>query len=253
MNENRRQRIRCHNGEKREGPLAVRKAPTIRPNRVGRTQRLTSIGRLGFSLPEVLVSPALLAMLVASSTQLYMNSGTTMQRTEMRDAVNAGIAQDLEALRHETWRWACEDGSEGGSPTACTGASGDADKPVAYKTGRSVYSTYSELARYKSACGFNSSGNRIPQTTAALMQQEHRLADGSLAFPSGSTTLSWTGRLPSNSNPAPHTTRVLIQREIAVNPTDGNQIDVTYTTSANSPVQTSLHASLTPQALNWCP
>lgn len=253
MNASRRQRIRCHNGEKREGPLAVRKALTIRPNRVGRTPRLTSIGRLGFSMPEVLVSSALLAMLVASSTQLYMNSGSTMQRTGMRDAVNARIAQDLEALRRETWRWACEDGSEGGSASACTGASRDADKPVAYKTGRSVYSTFSELARYKSACGFNGSGNRIPQTTAALMQQEHKLADGSLAFPSGPTTLSWTSSLPSNSNPAPHTTRVLIQREIAVNPTDGNQLDVKYTTSANSPVQTSLHASLTPQALNWCP
>lgn len=243
----------CHNEGQQEGPMARSQAPTEFPRGIGCITPQVSRTNLGFSMPEVLVSSALLAMLVATSTQIYMNSGTTMQRTGLRDAVNARIAQDLEGLRRETWRWACEDGSEGGSSTACTGATGDADKPVAYKTGRSVYSTFPELARYKSACGFDSNGNRIPQTTAALMQQEQRLSDGSLAFPAGPTPLSWTSSLPASSNPAPHTTRITIQRQITVNAIDRNQLDVTYTTSASSPVQTSLQASLTPQALNWCP
>lgn len=207
----------------------------------------------GFSIPEVLVSSALLALVVASSTQLYINSGSTIQRSSLRDAVNARIAEDLEELRRESWRWACEDGSEGGIATACTGSTADADKPVAYKTGRSVYSTFSELARYKQACGFGTNSTRIAQTTAALMQQERTLPDGSLAFPSGPVTLSWTKNLAANSVAPANTGSVNLQRTITVNSSDRNQLDVSYSTTASSPVQVSLNASLTPQALSWCP
>lgn len=207
----------------------------------------------GFSLPEVLVSSALLAFVVTSSTQLYINSGSTIQKSSLRDAVNARIAEDLEELRRESWRWACEDGSEGGIPTACTGTTADADKPVAYKTGRSVYSTFSELERYKQACGFGPNSTRIAQTTAALMQQERTLHDGSLAFPSGPTTLSWTKNLAANTAAPAHTGSVSIQRTITVNTADRNQLDVSYITTPSSPVQVSLNASLTPQALSWCP
>ena len=238
---------RGDNEEKREDAMACSLAPPQRATPWRCSPRRNSKASAGFSLPEVLVSSALLAMLAASSAQLFMNSGTTLQRSGLRDAVNARIAEDLEALRRETWRWACEDGSEGGSATACTGLSRDADKPVAYKTGRSVFTSLSELARYKTACGLTASGSRIPQTTAALMQQEHTLADGSKAFPSGSTNLSWGSSLPS------HTSAVVIQRQITVNPSDGNQLDVSYATTTASPVQIKLHASLTPQALNWCP
>jgi len=209
--------------------------------------------RGGFSMPEVLVSSALLAFVVASSTQLYINSGSTIQKSSLRDAVNARIAEDLEEPRRESWRWACEDGSEGGIPTACTGSTADADKPVAYKTGRSVYSTFAELPRYKQACGFGSSSTRIPQTNAALMQQERTLPDGSKAFPTGPITLSWIKNLPANTTTPAHTASVNIQRTITVNSLDQNQLDVSYSTTVNSPIQVSLNASLTPQALSWCP
>jgi prepilin-type N-terminal cleavage/methylation domain-containing protein len=213
----------------------------------------TRTGASGFSLPEVLVSSALLALIVASSAQLYIHSGSTIQKSSLRDAVNARIAEDLEELRRESWRWACEDGSEGGIPTACTGSMTDADKPVAYKTGRSIYSTFPELARYKQACGFGANSTRITQTTAALMQQERTLADGSLAFPTGPITLSWTKNLAANALAPAHTASVRIQRTIQVNSVDQNQLDVSYSTKPTSPVQVSLNASLTPQALSWCP
>ena len=234
----------CHLGRDNGGIKGPQMAPLSPRKRAGTG---------GFSMPEVLVSSALLAFVVASSTQLYINSGSTIQKSSLRDAVNARIAEDLEELRRESWRWACEDGSEGGIPTACTGSTADADKPVAYKTGRSVYSTFAELARYKQACGFGTNSSRISQTTAALMQQERTFADGSKAFPSGPVTLSWSKNLPANTTAPAHTASVNIQRTITVNSSDQNQLDVSYSTTAMSPVQVSLNASLTPQALSWCP
>ena len=207
----------------------------------------------GFSMPEVLVSSALLAFVVVSSTQVSMNSGSSLRSSSLRSAVDARIAEDLEELRRESWRWACEDGTEGGIATACTGSAADADKPVAYKTGRSVYSTFAEIPRYKQACGFGANNTRIAQTTAALMRQERMLSDGTAAFPSGPITLSWTKNLPANTAAPPATASVSIQRTITVNATDQNQLDVLYSTTPNSAVQISLNASLTPQALSWCP
>ena len=69
-------------------------------------RRLTPIrnpGQSGFSLPEVIVSSALLAFLVASSTQFYVNSGQAVRRGSIRDAVYARIADDLEELRRTAW------------------------------------------------------------------------------------------------------------------------------------------------------
>ena len=56
-----------------------------------RRQTRSNTSDRGFSIPEVLVSSALLAFVVASSTQLYVNSGKTVQRGTARDAVYARI------------------------------------------------------------------------------------------------------------------------------------------------------------------
>lgn len=202
----------------------------------------------GYGLTEVMVSSVLLAFVVASSTQVYVDSGNSLKLSSLRDSVNARIAEDLEELRRESWRWACEDGTEGGIASACTGQLDHADKPVSYKTGRSAFSTYAEIARYKQACGFGANNSRIPQTTAALMKQEK-----ATVFPSGPVTLSWTKNLPSNSKAPGTTPTVSIQRTITVNSSDRNQLDVNYATSSTSPVQIALHSTLTPQALSWCP
>lgn len=190
----------------------------------------------GFSMPEVLVSSFLLAMLVTSSAQIFMRSGSTLSQSSLRDAVHARIAQDLDELRRETWRWRCEEG------TGCTGLSEDADQPVAYATGRIGAAEIPEL---RAACGFDSNGNRIAQTVASRMQQEMPTI-----FPTGPTTLAWS---INGSNVPPLTNSVSITRTIEVCDCDGNQLEVHYSTTPESSIQTSFDATLTPEALAWCP
>ena len=205
-------------------------------------------GQSGFSLPEVMVSSALLAFLVASSTQLYVNSGQTVRRGSARDAVYSRIADDLEELRRETWRFACENG------TACTGDAAHADIPVSYKTARQCTSTpcsngeLLQISALTAAC--------TGRTLGTYMAANHNNSSGSPWFPlSGSTTLDWTKNLPSGTEDeklAP-TKGVTIQRTISVNASDQNQIDVSYTTNSGAPAAVTLNASLVPQALSWCP
>lgn len=212
-------------------------------------------------MPEVMVSASLLALVVATSAQVYTRSGSTLQKGSLRDAVHARIAEDLEELRRESWRWACEDGTEGKpwvqtaggateegtSPlsTSCTGKTDDADKPVAYKTGRQCSTTpcnpgeLEQIPLFVNACD--------TRTTASQMK-----SDKPLVFPSGPTTLNWSKNLPNGATPTA-ANWATIQRTISVNSNDANQLDVTYTTSADSPSQVTVNASLVPQALGWCP
>ena len=187
----------------------------------------------GFSLPEVLVSSALLAMVVVNSSQVYLQSGQTLNRSSLRDASFALIAEDLDNLRRDTWRWACESGS------GCTGQASDADQPVAYKTGRSGSDV---IASYRQACGFASNGSRIPQTLASLMLSEVD-APSLLILP-------WSKE--DEAAPA-HSHFVTIQRTLKVNAVDANQLDVSYSTTEDSKIKVELKASLTPEALAWCP
>ncbi len=203
-------------------------------------------GHSGFSLPEVMVSSALLALLVASSTQLYVNSGQTIRRGSARDAVYARIADDLEELRRETWRFACEDG------TACTGNANHADIPVSYKTARQCTSApcrngeLLQISALTAAC--------TSRTLGAYMAGNHKDNSGAPVFPlSQSTSLDWTKNLPSGTPAPAQANGVSIQRTISSNATDQNQLDVAYTTNSDAPIAITLNASLVPQALSWCP
>ena len=200
----------------------------------------------GFSLLEVMVSSFLLAILVASSTQLYMTSGQAVRRGSIRDAVYARIADDLEELRRETWRFACEDN------TACTGEEEHADIPVSYKTARQCASTpcsngeLPQISDLTAACSSD--------TLGSYMAANHINSSGQKWFPlSASTTLDWTKNLPAGTAAPPQATGVSIQRTISVNTSDENQLDVTYNTNSNAPVAITLNASIVPQALSWCP
>ena len=225
-------------------------------------QQLRTSHSGGFSLPEVMVSASLLALVVATSAQVYMGSGRTLQKGSLRDAVYARIADDLEELRRGSRIWACEDGI-GGNPwvpatgggttmgatplsTACTGRSADADKPVAYKTGRRCSTSPCPAGELLQISSFtNACDNR---NTAEVMAQ-----DNTELFPlNASTNLNWTKNLPTGSPIPPQANWATIQRTITLN-ADKNQLDVTYTTSADSPSQVTVNASLVPQALSWCP
>ena len=211
-----------------------------------RLKPMSNPGQSGFSMPEVMVSSGLLAFLVASSTQLYLNSGQTIRRGSARDAVYARIADDLEELRRETWRFACEDG------TACTGNANHADIPVSYKTARQCTSTpcrngeLLQISALTAAC--------TNRTLGAYMASSHNDTSGAPVFPlSQSTSLDWTKNLPLGTPAPAQANGVSIQRTISENTTDRNQLDVTYTTNSDAPVAITLNASLVPQALSWCP
>ena len=191
----------------------------------------------GFSMPEVLISAFIMALVVSNSAQLFVRSGQTLGQASLRDALQARIAQDLEELRRKTWRWRCEAG------TGCTGNADDADKPVAYQTSRIDDAAIPAL---RTACGFDNNGNRISQSVAQLMQQEE-----TTSFPIGPTVLAWATH--SSSTPLVGSEGITIQRTINVTPGDANQLEVHYATTTTSTIQTSFHATLTPEALAWCP
>ena len=199
--------------------------------------QLNKTGDKGFSMPEVLVSAFIMAMVVSNSAQLFVRSGQTLGQASLRDALQARIAQDLEELRRKTWRWRCEPGS------GCTGNANDADKPVAYQTSRIDDAVIPGL---RTACGFDSDGNRISQSVAQLMQQEE-----TTSFPAGPTVLAWATH--SSSTPLVGSEAITIKRTINVTPGDANQLEVHYVTTTTSTIQTSFHATLTPEALAWCP
>ena len=213
----------------------------------------------GFSMPEVMVSSALLALVVANSASLYIRSGKNIQDGSLRDAIHARIVDDIEEVRRESWMWACEDGS-GGNPwvisgnttaegstqlkTACSGSAADVDIPVAYKTGRTCSTApcaqgeSKQIPALTTACNTNSLG--------ALMKSE--LFPGDTA-----SSLNWTKNLPTGALAAPHTASIDISRTISVNSSSGNQLDISYSTNASSPVQVTVNTSIVPQALSWCP
>lgn len=191
----------------------------------------------GFSMPEVLISAFIMAMVVSNSAQLFVRSGQTLGQASLRDALQARIVQDLEELRRKTWRWRCEAG------TGCTGNADDADKPVAYQTSRIDDAAIPAL---RTACGFDSNGNRISQSVAQLMQQEE-----ATNFPAGPTILPWTTH--SSNTPPVGSEGITIQRSIMVTPDDANQLEIHYSTTTNSTIQTNFYATLTPEALAWCP
>lgn len=183
-----------------------------------------------------MVAATLLAGLASSSTALLLSSRTTVNTASLRDATLARIAADLEQLRQYSWRFACEDGSDGGTSTACTGQTSDADKPVKYKTARvaggSTASSPPPLTALAEACR--------TQSMAKTMQQQ-----AGSALPGGPTPLPLISALPGVS-------RLALTRTIQVDPLDANRLNITYSTAAGAPVSVRFHATLIPQAVGWC-
>ena len=214
---------------------------------------------LGFSMPEVMVSSAILALVVANSASLYIRSGKNIQEGSLRDAIHARIVDDIEEVRRESWMWACEDGNDGNPwvisgntttesstqlKTACSGNAADIDIPVAYKTGRTCSTTPCIPGELE----------QIPALTTACLNNSLGTLMKSDLFPGDTaSTLSWTKNLPTGTAAAPHTASIDISRTISVNSASGNQLDISYSTSPSSLVQVKVNTSIVPQALSWCP
>ena len=79
----------------------------------------------GFSMPEVLISSALLALVVSNSSQLFMKSGLATSKGSSRDAVAAAVAKDLESLRTKAFQYHCHSGP-------CSTQSSEIAKPISY-------------------------------------------------------------------------------------------------------------------------
>ena len=189
-----------------------------------------------------MVSSVMLTFLVGSSILIYLNAGQAVRKGSARDAVYSRIAEDLEALRRETWRFACEDG------TGCTGDQEHADIPSSYKTARQCSSQpcnsgeLLQISALTAACSNSTIGE--------YMAANHKKSGGEPWFPlSGSTALVW----PDGNDVVGQTSGVSIQRTISVNTSDPNQLEVAYTTNSGALVAITLNASLVPQALSWCP
>ena len=87
---------------------------------------LRSLIRQGFSLPEVLIAALILMIILAVVVESQLNSFQTIDKTRQRNAVQAKIAEDLHALKSQSDRWKCLDG------TSCTGLAADQDNPMRF-------------------------------------------------------------------------------------------------------------------------
>ena len=89
--------------------------------------KLRSVKRQGFSLPEVLIAALILMIILAVVVESQLNSFQTIDKTKQRNAIQAKITEDLNALRSQSDRWQCING------TSCTGLAADQDEPMRFQ------------------------------------------------------------------------------------------------------------------------
>ena len=170
----------------------------------------------GFSLPELLVSSAILMMVVAGTAQSQINSVINSVNAGEQNAVQAKITKDLDDLRTKAFRWQCTQESSCG---------GD----LAYEHVPMHYNTSSE--EMISACKNSTVGETLLEE-----EKDH--------FPRVSI-LEWDAAAPHEVK------KVEIERTIQESEQNKNEILVTYSTigSSRDLITTT---SIIPQAANWC-
>ena len=88
--------------------------------------KLRSLKRQGFSLPEVLIAALILMIILTVVVESQLNSFQRIDKTKQRNAIQAKITEDLNALRSQSDRWQCING------TSCTGLAADQDEPMRF-------------------------------------------------------------------------------------------------------------------------
>ena len=171
----------------------------------------------GFSLPEVLVSTSILMMVVAGTAQTQTNSIGVTADAHQHNAIEALIAEDIDNLQRETFRWMCKQG------TACTGEPLNSHVPMRYLTGNGT-----PLGGKSGSCANN---------TLA----EHMLRDQPELFPLAAR-VNWANNSPN------HIKAVAVNRSIQAK---GNELIISYTTSGGAKTFTTSR-TLVPQAIHWC-
>ena len=175
----------------------------------------------GFSMPEVLISSALLALVVSNSSQLFMKSGVATSKGSSRDAVAAAVAKDLESLRTKAFQYHCHSGPCSTEPSKIA-------KPISYLdiNSSTAIDAMETLCDNKSLeDDMVSKDNELTTDTATT-----------LALDSNNVALQG----------------ITIERTLATS-SDSHQLLVSYQATTDSPIKFSLNSSLSPAAEGWCP
>ena len=175
----------------------------------------------GFSMPEVLISSALLALVVSNSSQLFMKSGLATSKGSSRDAVAAAVAKDLESLRTKAFQYHCHSGPCSTDPSKIA-------KPISYLD----ISSSSAIDAMETLCDNKS------------------LEDDMVSNDNELSTDSATTIALDNNNVALQ--GITIERTLSTS-RDSHQLLVSYQATTDSPIKFSLDSSLIPTAEGWCP
>ena len=169
----------------------------------------------GFSIVEVVIAAAVLAVSTLVSIQLFNSYMASSDNARIRDGVSSLIIQDIEAMRYKASRlWSCS-AQAYQSSSDCLTAAGQGGLTNAYVPPAS---------------------NCLSQTLASAAASEDA------SFAAGTTTLS------IDATSAQALRQPVISKTIQH---AGNLIKITYT--ASSPISISHVAYLVASAQPWCP
>ena len=175
----------------------------------------------GFSMPEVMISSALLALVVSNSTHLFMKSGVATSQGSSRDSVAAAVAKDLEGLRTKAFQYHCHSGP-------CSTDPSEIAKPISYVD----VTDSNAVDAMETLCTNKSLEDDMVANDSALT------TSGSINIALDSTNVALSG--------------ITIQRTLATS-SDSHQLLVSYQATAGSPIKFSLNSNLSPTAEGWCP
>ena len=175
----------------------------------------------GFSMPEVLISSALLALVVSNSSQLFMKSGLATSKGSSRDAVAAAVAKDLESLRTKAFQYHCHSGPCSTDPSKIA-------KPISYLD----INSSTAIDAMETLCD-----NKF-------LEDDMVSKDGDLTTENPTTI-----PLPSDNVALQGIT---VERTLFTS-SDSHQLLVSYQATTDSPIKFSFNSSLIPTAEGWCP
>ncbi len=196
--------------------------PHISPKKPAPKAVLAGSDDVGYSLPEVMIASAVLALVVTNSVGTLTQSGKSFSKSRERDAISTLIAKDLEGLRATAFNYMrCDPAPQPNEPAGCPAA-----RENSFADGQITF--VPDVAR----CTAGTLAEGLAATNAALAP------NSSLAIPPTLSGVSLRG--------------VSITRNVDA---AGNELAVKYSsssaTSGNSPVYQ--QAIIVPESTGWCP
>jgi Tfp pilus assembly protein PilV len=199
---------------------------------MGLTIRLKSLkaNHQGSSLPEVLVSSAILATTVLATLQISNSTIQGMGQSKVRAQIDSAIAERIENLRGHAFRYLCSKGE--GENSLHPQDAGCLKPGITYELSYGTHDhedAANHLKDLKDLCKAKGMGEGLLNAINSAYSQN------SSANPLNQFTLEGTKPL------------ITIKPE---SKSEGNQLRVTFT---SSPVSTEVTTTLVPTAQGWCP